>query len=159
MAISGCRIRRASATTSPAPTISTPLIQKPEGERLAVLSAGPPPPNAAELLRSPRLVSLLTELRERYDHVIIDSPPVLGIADAPTISSVVEGTIYVIEAKSVKARMVTRAINRLRQSRATILGTVLTKFNPKRAHLGYGYEYGYGYGHDQVYGSQGAKLR
>jgi capsular exopolysaccharide synthesis family protein len=133
------------------------LIQHPEAERLAVLTAGPPPPNAAELLRSPRLAALLAELRERFDHVIIDSPPVLGIADAPTIGSAVEGTIYVIEAKAVKARMVTRALNRLRQSRAPILGTVLTKFNPKKAHLGYGYEYGYGYGHDNVYGSQKTK--
>lgn len=123
------------------------LIQYPEGHSMAVLTAGPQPPNAAELLRGARFTMLLAELRKKFDHIVVDSPPVLGLADAPTITSRVEATIFVIEAKAVKARMARRAIERLRQSRARLVGTVLTKFDARQAHFGYGYDYGYGYGY------------
>jgi succinoglycan biosynthesis transport protein ExoP len=122
------------------------LIQQPAGEPFAVMAAGPQPPNAAELLRSERLVTLLEELLKRFDHVIIDSPPVLGLADAPIIASRTEAALFVIEARGVKARLALLAINRLRQGRAQLLGVILSKFEVKRAHYGYGYDYGYGYG-------------
>jgi capsular exopolysaccharide synthesis family protein len=122
------------------------LIQRPETEPFAVMPAGPLPPNAAELLRSDRLRQLLADLHTRFDHVVIDSPPVMGLADAPIIASQVEGVVFVLEARGVTARVARLAIGRLRQARGNILGIVLTKFEAKRAHYGYGYEYGYGYG-------------
>ena len=122
------------------------LIQRASGEPFDVMSAGPQPPNAAELLRGDKLAELLKQLEERYDHVVIDSPPVMGLSDAPVIASHTGGTIFVLEVRGVKARMAELAIGRLRQARAHLLGTVLTKFDAKRAHLGYGYDYGYGYG-------------
>jgi Mrp family chromosome partitioning ATPase len=111
-----------------------------------VLTAGPQPPNAAELLRGGRLDALFAELISKFDHVVIDSPPVMGLADAPIIASKTEGTVFVVEARGVKARLARLAIGRLRQARAQLLGAVLTKFEAKRAHFGYGYDYGYGYG-------------
>lgn len=129
------------------------LILQSEGNPFAVLPAGPPPPNAAELLHNTRLGALLEELLRRYDHVVVDSPPVLGLADAPSIASATEATIFVHEAKGVKVRIARRAIERLRQSRAHLVGVVLTKFDARRAHFGYGYEYGYGYGGDERYGA------
>jgi polysaccharide biosynthesis transport protein len=128
------------------------LIQNPDGEAYQVLSAGPQPPNAAELLRGVRFDALLSELLTKYDHVVIDSPPVMGLADAPLIASRAEGTIFVMEAGGVKGRIARRAVDRLRQGRARLLGTVLTKFDPRRANIGYGYEYGYGYGYGERYG-------
>ena len=122
------------------------LLQRLEGEPFAVMTAGPQPPNAAELLRSGRLEKLIAALSEHFEYVVVDSPPVMGLADAPIIASRTEGTVYVVEARSVKARLARVALGRLRQSRALLLGTVLTKFEAKRAHYGYGYEYGYGYG-------------
>jgi succinoglycan biosynthesis transport protein ExoP len=122
------------------------LIQSPPGEPFAVLTAGPQPPNAAELLRSNRLPQLIGELLKDYDHVVIDSPPVMGLADAPIIASRVEAVVFVLEARGVTARVARLALARLRQARAHLLGVVLTKFEAKRAHYGYGYEYGYGYG-------------
>lgn len=122
------------------------LVREVNGEQIAILPAGPQPPNAAELLRGERFAALIGELRERFDYVVIDSPPVLGLADAPSIASRTEAAIYVIEAKAVKARIARRAIDRLHQARATIVGAVLTKFDARRAHFGYGYDYGYGYG-------------
>ena len=133
------------------------LIQRPEGEPFAVLTTGPQPPNAADLLRSDRFQALLDELLAQFDHVVIDSPPVMGLADAPIIASRTEGTIFVVEAHGVKARVARLAIGRLRQGRAQMLGTVLTKFDFKRAHFGYGYDYGYGYGYG--YGAENGKKK
>jgi capsular exopolysaccharide synthesis family protein len=116
------------------------------GGGFAVISAGPMPPNAAELLTGSRLPMLFDRLLEQYDHVVVDCPPVLGLADAPLIASRVEGVVYVVRSEGPRARLVRQAIDRLRAANANILGVVLTVFEAKRAHYGYGYDYGYGYG-------------
>lgn len=110
------------------------------------MTAGPMPPNAAELLTGSRLSLLIERLLERYDHVIIDSPPVMGIADAPLIASKVEGAVYAVESHSIRSNLVKTAIGRLLSANVHIFGVVLTKFESKRSQYGYGYEYGYGYG-------------
>jgi capsular exopolysaccharide synthesis family protein len=110
------------------------------------MSAGPLPPNAAELLTSNRLALLLNRLLERYDHVVFDSPPIMGLADAPIIASQVEGVVYAVESHGIRSSLVKTALTRLASSNARIFGGVLTKFEARKAHYGYGYEYGYGYG-------------
>ncbi len=110
------------------------------------MSSGPIPPNAAELLTGNRLSMLIDRLLEDYDHVVIDSPPVMGLADAPLIASRVEGVIYAVESHGIRSSMVRTALGRLASANARVLGGVLTKFEAKKAHFGYGYEYGYGYG-------------
>jgi len=115
-------------------------------EGVSVLTAGPQPPNAAELLTGPRIGQLLDELRSRFDHIIVDAPPVMGLADAPLLTSRAEGTVYVIESRGTRTSMARLALSRLEAAQARILGGVLTKFESKRAHYGYGYDYGYGYG-------------
>ena len=111
------------------------------------MPAGPPPPNAADLLTGERLRTLVERLQERFDHVIVDSPPVIGLADAPLVASAVEAVIFVVEARSTQAGVVRNALHRLATAHANVLGAVLTKFEAKRAHLGYGYGYGYEYGY------------
>ncbi|VVS98484.1 Exopolysaccharide biosynthesis protein [Sphingomonas sp. EC-HK361] len=110
------------------------------------MSAGPIPPNAAELLTGNRLALLIERLGEQYDHVVIDSPPVMGLADAPLIASRVEGVIYAVESHGIRTSMVKTALARLTSANARIIGGVLTKFVARKANYGYGYEYGYGYG-------------
>ena len=112
------------------------------------MSAGPIPPNAAELLTGARLSLLIERLLENFDHVVIDSPPVMGLADAPLIASHVEGVIYAVESHGIRSSLVQTALSRLASANAHILGGVLTKFEPRKANYGYGYgyEYGYGYG-------------
>lgn len=114
------------------------------------MSAGPIPPNAAELLMGSRLSLLIDRLLETYDHVVIDSPPVMGLADAPLIASRVEGVIYAVESHGIRSSMVKTALGRLTSANARIFGGVLTKFEARKAHYGYGYEYGYGYGRDKA---------
>lgn len=113
------------------------------------MSAGPIPPNAAELLTGHRLQLLITRLLETYDHVVIDSPPVMGLADAPLIASRVEGIVYAVESHGIRSSLVRTALQRLLAANAHILGGVLTKFEARKAHYGYGYEYGYGYGREK----------
>ena len=110
------------------------------------MSAGPIPPNAAELLTGSRLQLLISRLLQTYDHVIIDSPPVMGLADAPLIASQVEGVIYAVESHGIRSSLVKTALQRLLATNAHVLGGVLTKFEARKAHYGYGYDYGYGYG-------------
>ena len=122
------------------------LLRQSEILGISVVTAGQSPPNAAELLAGDRFGVFVDEVSHRFDHVIIDSPPVLGLADAPLIGSKVDGVIYAIEAHGTKISRVRIGINRLRNANVVILGCVLTKFEVGKASFGSGYEYGYGYG-------------
>ncbi|WP_082438832.1 MULTISPECIES: GumC family protein [unclassified Sphingomonas] len=119
------------------------------------MSAGPIPPNAAELLTGNRLSLLIERLHEHFDHVVIDSPPVMGLADAPLIASRVEGVVYAVESHGIRSTLVKTALARLASANAHIFGGVLTKFEARKAHYGYGYEYGYGYGRDKAAEAKG----
>src|SRR5690606_17602263 len=112
-----------------------------------VMAAGPQPPSPAELLASERLQRLLSEALKTFDHVVIDLPPVMGLADAPLVGNKLEGVIMVVEAHGTQKGMAKVALERLQAAHVHVLGAVLTKFDAKRAHFGYGYEYGYGYGY------------
>ncbi len=122
------------------------MLHATEHEGLMVITAGPQPPNAADLLMGDRLTQLVKQLQERFDHVIVDCPPVIGLADAPLVAAAVQAVVFAVESKSVPAGMARMALNRLNTAHAHVLGGVLTMFEAKRAHLGYGYDYGYQYG-------------
>ena len=122
-----------------------------DDERLHVILAGPLPPNPAELLSGSKLVSLLTVAGEQYDQIIIDGPPVLGLADAPILSNVADGTLLVVSSAQTKVGAVQAAIKRLLVARARLVGGLLTKYDPQVA--GYGYGYGYRYVSYYAYGN------
>jgi polysaccharide biosynthesis transport protein len=109
---------------------------------LYLLPAGQIPPSPANLLGSDALRRVLADLAATFDVVIVDGPPVLGLADAPLIAAVCEATVMVCEAGKTRRRVALDAIARLRLGGANIVGGILTKFNHKA--LGYGYGYGYG---------------
>jgi len=127
------------------------LLQKTDLPNLAFMASGPLPPNAADLLGSSRLLSLLSVGLEVFDLIVVDSPPVMGLADAPLLSSAVGTTIFVVGAGQVRTKLVRAAIRRLQLSRASLIGTVITRFDARSSYGygygGYGYGYGYGYGH------------
>ena len=118
-------------------------------EGLSVVTAGPHPPNPADLLTGNRLTGLVEALGERFDHVIVDSSPVIGLADAPLVAAAVEGVVFVVEARAIQAGAARRALQRLETAQANVVGIVLTKFEPRHAHLGYGYGYGFEYSYDR----------
>jgi capsular exopolysaccharide synthesis family protein len=124
------------------------VIAKMDEIDLDFMPAGPTPPNAAELLTGDRLANLIGRLLETYDHVVVDSPPVLGLADAPLIGGAVEGVVYVVEAQGIRSSQVKTALARLKSANIRVLGGILTKFDTAKAAQGYGsgYDYGYDYG-------------
>jgi len=117
-------------------------------QNLSLLPAGPLPPNAAELLTGGRFSKLLAELLKEFDHVVVDAPPVMGLADTPLMGSVVEGVLFVAESHSTPITMARVAVTRLREANSRVLGALLTKFAAEKAQYGYAYDYGYGYGRD-----------
>lgn len=119
-------------------------------ENLSFIPAGPIPPSPTELLGSPRLVEILDELDTRFDSVILDGPPVLGLADAPLVASIVGSTILVVEASRGHRGATKAALRRLHTGHVRVLGAVLTKFDPKKSNSAYSY-YGYNY---YQYGSE-----
>lgn len=125
------------------------MIQQTDKPNLSFMAAGPVPPSASELLSGDRLAKLTNELSTRFDHVILDGPPMLGLSDAALIARCVEGTIYIIESNRTSIRAAQASLARLIGSRAHIIGGVLTKYMSKQSGYGYGYGYGYQYGEDK----------
>jgi polysaccharide biosynthesis transport protein len=125
------------------------IVQPTEQQNLWVITSGPQPPTPAELLADSRLRSFVSLVEEQYDVVIFDGPPVMGLADAPLISSVVGGTVLVVEAGKTGRGPILSMLHRLRMARAKVLGTVLTKFDVRKVAYGYGYN---SYGYEQKYG-------
>ena len=126
------------------------MIHRNLPDGIALMTAGPSPPNAAELLMGDRLRKLMQELTASFDHVILDVPPVMGLADTPLVASQVEGVVFVIESHATPVSMAKLAVGRLQDAQARVLGVLLTKFESRRAHFGYGYDYGYGYGEESA---------
>ncbi|MCD9097683.1 polysaccharide biosynthesis tyrosine autokinase [Luteimonas fraxinea] len=122
------------------------VIMETDDDRLNVVLAGPLPPNPAELLAGSRLLSMLSVAGEKYDQVIIDGPPVLGIADAPILSSLVSGTLLVTKSGKTRIKTAQIALKRLSAARARVIGGLLTHYNANAAGYGYDYESYYSYG-------------
>ena len=91
---------------------------------------------------------MIAELGKRFDHIVFDIPPVMGLADAPLIARAVEGVVFVVQSHSTGATAGRVAIRRLQDAKAHLFGVLLTKFDTQNAHYGtrYDYDYGYGYG-------------
>jgi capsular exopolysaccharide synthesis family protein len=128
------------------------LAQETSTPGLSFIPCGPMPPNPAELLGAAKLQAMLREARAHYDVVLVDAPPVMGLADAPLLASAAAGTILVVEAGGTGRRLAKAAIRRLQVGNAHLLGILLTKFDARKSSYGYGY----GYAYDYEYGSRPA---
>jgi polysaccharide biosynthesis transport protein len=98
-------------------------------DNLWVLPSGPTPRNPAELLTSPTMKHLLERFRHQFDHVIIDSPPVLLISDGLILSNKVDGVIVVVRNEKTQRGALRRACRMVTDSGGNILGAVLNKVN------------------------------
>jgi polysaccharide biosynthesis transport protein len=125
-------------------------LQASKEKGLSIITSGPLPPNPPELLAGDRLAALLESLREHFDMVILDGPPVLGLADAPLLGHRAEATLLVATAEETRTDSLQGAMQRLLAARARVLGSVLTRFDLRKSdNYGYGgYTY-YNYGGDQ----------
>jgi succinoglycan biosynthesis transport protein ExoP len=122
-------------------------MQKTELPNLAYMASGPLPPNAADLLASARVHSLLSIGAEVFDLIVIDGPPVLGLADAQLLASAAAATIFVASAGQVRTAHLRGALRHLRLSRGFIIGAAMTKYDSRADNYQYAYDYNYGYGY------------
>jgi capsular exopolysaccharide synthesis family protein len=120
------------------------VIQTLEAPRISFIAAGPTPPNPAELVGSQRMRDALDHLRQRYDFVLLDSPPVLPVTDAVLLSRQADGVVMVVKGHDTPRELLRRARDQLLQANARLLGSVVNNVD-----LGWGdlffYNRYYGY--------------
>jgi polysaccharide biosynthesis transport protein len=123
------------------------LKQYPEIDSLFLLPAGPSPPNPSELLGSKRFVELLNELKDHFDYIFIDSPPVLLVTDAQVLSPLTDGYVLVLRSNKTTKRALQRSLALMQAPGAMALGIVVNALSlASAAYSGYGY-YGKGGGY------------
>ncbi|MGT2516899.1 GumC family protein (plasmid) [Sphingomonas panni] len=110
---------------------------------LWLLPCGPIPPNPAELLSSPRMKAIIEEAVGTFDTVVVDGPPILGLADAPLLSTLCQGTLMVVESGKTRTRGVVEALGRMRSAGANIIGCILTRYHNETT-------YSYSYDADKI---------
>jgi capsular exopolysaccharide synthesis family protein len=121
-----------------------PLLQCNELPDFRLLAAGRIPPNPTEILSSSRFGDILATLAAAADLVIIDSTPLLGVADASALASRVDGVVLVVNPKEVNRRTLVHATEQLSKAGGRVLGTILNAVSS-------GHGYGYGYDYDYYY--------
>ena len=123
-------------------------IQYVESRGIYAIPAGTIPPNPSELLNQQRMRDLIVALKEQFDYVILDAPPVSIVTDAAVVGRMADGALLVVRSRFAPTTMVRLALQRLKSVDIRVLGVVLTRFSPKKSgwRSGYTYEnYEYGY--------------
>ena len=133
------------------------LIQVKDME-LCILTAGSIPPNPSELLGSGRMQRLIESMRERFDYIILDMPPINVVTDAVIASPLADGALMVVRSEMSERNDVLRAMDQLERANTKILGAVLTCVKEEKHAYGnyrkqykYGYKHGYGYGYGYLH--------
>jgi capsular exopolysaccharide synthesis family protein len=108
---------------------------------LFVLPAGTPPPNPAELLASANMRDLLSQLREQYDHIVIDTPPSLSVTDAVVLSPRADAVVLVIRSGQTTKQALRRSRDILTQVNAKVIGVLLNAVDLSSPDYYYYYEY------------------
>jgi capsular exopolysaccharide synthesis family protein len=150
------RIFRKSAATGVTTALLTESIDdavhETEVPNLSVITAGPLPPNPAELIHSERFRVFLSQLSKRFDRVILDSPPVVPVTDAAVLSTLVDGTVLVVRAFKTSKELARHAVRALNDVGAKLAGTVLNAVNLNRSE--YRYSHYYYYSKDGYYSNE-----
>ncbi len=127
-------------------TAQAAITRSPQLANLFVLPSGTPPPNPAELLASGNMRSMLAQLREQYDHIVIDTPPTLSVTDAVVLSTRADAVVLVIRSGQTTKTALRRARDLLMQVNARVCGVLLNAVNLASPDYYYYYEYQEKYG-------------
>ena len=119
------------------------IIHPTEVEGVSIIPGGPIPPNPAELLGSPRMSNLLERIHQVADIVLVDSPPVLVVADASVLSAQSDAAIVIVDGFKTRASSLRATLGTLGNAKIDIAGVIINKL--KRPRFGYGYSYPYYY--------------
>jgi len=115
-------------------------VQSTEVPNLYVLTSGPIPPNPSELLASKQMGEVLDEMKERFDMVIFDTPPILAVADAQILANQVDASLLIVSSAKTEKDAALKAKELLTQAKSKLLGAVLN--NRKMEEGNYYYYYG-----------------
>ncbi|MEH7581806.1 CpsD/CapB family tyrosine-protein kinase [Priestia megaterium] len=115
-------------------------VQESEIPHLSVLTSGPIPPNPSELLASAQMAELLKEMKQQFDMIIFDTPPILAVADAQILANQVDGTILVVSSGKTEKDAALKSKELLSNAQGKLLGVVLN--NRKVEEGNYYYYYG-----------------
>jgi capsular exopolysaccharide synthesis family protein len=118
------------------------VLQPTSIETLKVITSGTVPPNPAEMLDSRLMTQILASLRQNTDMVILDSPPVLPVADASILGSRAAGTVLVVDSGRTRTEIARRALATLERANVKVAGIILNKMGTKQAAGYYYYYYG-----------------
>ncbi|MGL2966894.1 polysaccharide biosynthesis tyrosine autokinase [Flavobacterium sp. XGLA_31] len=128
------------------------VIQKTHVPYLDVITSGPIPPNPSELILGESMKEMMTELKSRYDYIILDTPPVGLVSDALELAQFSDVTLYIVRQNFTKKEMLTLLNNRVKRGELNNVSIVFNGYENK-AKYGVGYGYGYGYGYSYGYGN------
>ena len=117
-------------------------IQKTELENLYVLTAGAIPPNPAEILSSEKMKNLIEDLKNIYDYIFIDTPPIGLVTDAGVLSSFIDGVVLVVKSESVEKKYLEETKKKLDAVDARILGAILNSYKSEQKDYNYYSYYG-----------------
>lgn len=121
------------------PELDDPIHIIHEIPNLYVLTSGIIPPNPSELLASNKVKTYLNEITQKYDMLIIDTPPVCLVTDGAILSGVVDGVILTISANKTKIKLTQNALRILNTVNANVIGVVMTKVNANKSAYYYKY--------------------
>ena len=117
-------------------------IQETELENLYVLTAGATPPNPAEILSSEKMKNLIEDLKNIYDYIFIDTPPIGLVTDAGVLSSFIDGVVLVVKSESVEKKYLEETKKKLDAVDARILGAILNSYKSEQKDYNYYSYYG-----------------
>ena len=130
------------------------VIQKSHVPYLDVITSGPIPPNPSELILGDTMREMMSELKKRYDYIILDTPPVGLVSDALELAQFSDITLYIVRQNFTKKEMLTLLNNRFKRGELNNVSIILNGYENKAKYgVGYGYGYGYGYSYGYGYGS------
>ena len=135
-------------------------IIKPSGmDNLDIITSGHVPPNPSELLSSKKMDELFAKLREEYDYIIIDSPPIIAVTDALILSKKVDQLVLVIRVNSTERAIIEQAKSLLHNIDVKVAGVVVNGIEVKKYYSGYKYYYYYYYYYYYADDEKGAKKK
>lgn len=117
-------------------------IQETELKNLYVLTAGATPPNPAEILSSEKMKNLIEDLKNIYDYIFIDTPPIGLVTDAGVLSSFIDGVVLVVKSESVEKKYLEETKKKLDAVDARILGAILNSYKSEQKDYNYYSYYG-----------------
>lgn len=117
------------------------IFQATHHPNLTFMSSGTIPPNPADILVSQKMGLMLQFTKKRYDLIILDAPPVIGLSDAPVLGRQADATLLIVAAKQATRKSAANALKRLKSAGSNVVGAAMTKFAVGKLDYNYSYRY------------------